>query len=73
MSYPLSFKNILPFFNKIIMSEGVALSNVDLANIYENIINGDKNALSKLQQINNKSYVPRFIDSYYEKKHKNNI
>ncbi len=58
--------------NKIIMAESIGLSNYDIADIYENVISGDKGALSKLQQITTKNYVPKFMSSYYNKKSKQN-
>lgn len=54
------------------MAESIGLSNYDIADIYENVISGDKGALAKLQQISTKHYVPKFMSSYYNKKSKHN-
>jgi hypothetical protein len=37
------------------------------------MLSGDKDALFKLQNIRVKNHVPRFIESYYNKKAKNSI
>lgn len=35
------------------------------------MLNGDKNALFRLQQISTKQYMPKYLESYYNKKSKN--
>lgn len=44
------------------------LSNYQIADIYDGIIGGDKNALYKLQQINFKPQIPKYMATYYSKK-----
>ena len=35
------------------------------------MLSGDKNALFRLQQISTKQYMPKYLESYYNKKSKN--
>lgn len=35
------------------------------------MLKGDKNALFRLQQISTKQYMPKYLESYYNKKYKN--
>lgn len=44
------------------------MDHYEVANIYESMLSGDKNGLFKLQSIRVKNHVPRFIESYYNKK-----
>lgn len=34
------------------------------------MLNGDKNALFRLQHISTKQYMPKYLESYYNKKYK---
>ena len=40
------------------MADLVNLSNNEVADIYQHMLNGDKNALSKLQQVSVVSHLP---------------
>lgn len=46
------------------MRERGSLSNLDVADIYEHMLQGDKGGLAKLQQINFKNQIPKFMENY---------
>jgi hypothetical protein len=46
------------------MRERGSLSNLDVADIYEHMLQGDKGGLAKLQQVNFKNQIPKFMESY---------
>jgi hypothetical protein len=54
------------------MSEHQDLFNYEVADVYQNMLNGDASALYKLQQINVMNHLPRFRDSSGHHKHKIN-
>ena len=51
------------------MSEQVNLSNNQVADIYQHMLNGDKNALFKLQQVSLVSHLPEVHASRHSSKH----
>jgi hypothetical protein len=54
------------------MQEDFALANNQIADIYQSMLNGDKNALSKLQQLSPASQLPQIAHTRHTRRSKLN-
>lgn len=54
------------------MSEHSGLTNNEVADIYQSMLNGDKDSLYKLQQVSITAHLPRVTDKYKHAKIKIN-
>lgn len=54
------------------MSEHTDITNYEVADIYQSMLNGDKDSLFKLQQINLMAHLPRVTSNYQHSKNKIN-
>lgn len=52
------------------MIDSHALSNVEIADIYQNMLAGDKNGLYRLQRINTRNQIPKIMEEYSRNKEK---